>query len=237
MYSSNFLKIRVLTSVVTLSTLLVISSCAPHTSATAELPQVDPLRWTEKIQEFKQADAEQMPDSGAVLFVGSSSIVMWKTLAQDFPEISVINRGFGGSHMSDLNHFFDEIVLPYAPGKILVYEGDNDIAYGKSPETVLHDFKTFVSNVKAKLGETPIYFISIKPSISREAVIGEMMEANGLIWAECQLDDQLYFIDIFKPMLNDDNTIRSDIFIEDMLHLNAEGYKIWTKVVRDALAL
>ena len=128
--------------------------------------QPDPNRFAGEISAFEQWDNKNSFPADAVLFVGSSTIRMWQTRAS-FPDLPVINRGFGGSHISDINFYFKRVVSPYKPKVIVFYAGDNDIASGKSAQQVLDDFRRFVEMVRNQLPRTPIIFISIKPSESR----------------------------------------------------------------------
>ena len=201
----------------------------------ASHPALAQDRWEEAIQAFEQMDETDPPPQGAILFAGSSSIRMWSTLAEDFPDARVINRGFGGSQMSDLIHFADRIVTPYAPRLILVYEGDNDIAADKTAEKVFADYQQFVSLVHDALPETRIAFIAIKPSLARRSLMEEMRKANGLIEEYAGTRDRLDYIDIFTPMLGEDGEPLPDVFLDDGLHMNAAGYAIWTEAVRPYL--
>ena len=214
----------------------IIISCTSSPSVAPEVV-VDPLRFSDVVNGYKSADSLQRPRPNSVLFVGSSSIHGWKSLAADFPEINVVNRGMGGSHMSDLIYFMDDIVYPYSPNAIVVYEGDNDIAAGKTPETVLADYNTFVSGVLEKWPEKPIFFISIKPSLARIDHMENMAKANALIKARTEEVENLYYIDVFSPMLGEDGSPREDIFGHDGLHMNEIGYALWTDVIKAELGL
>ncbi len=196
----------------------------------------DSSRWEKYIARFEAADKKQMPQPDGVLFIGSSSIRMWKTLEQDFPGLPVINRGFGGSQIADSNHFAGRIVHPYKPRQIVLYAGDNDVAGGKSPETVLADFQQFLKTVRAKLPKVRVSFIAIKPSLSRWKLSGKMAMANSLVRDACGKDKRLDYIDIWQPMLDDNGKPRPDLFLGDGLHLNAKGYALWTSIVKPHLA-
>ena len=196
----------------------------------------DSSRWEKYIARFEAADKKQMPQPDGILFIGSSSIRMWKTLEQDFPGLPVINRGFGGSQIADSNHFTERIVHPYKPRQIVLYAGDNDVAAGKSPETVLADFQQFVKTVHGKLPKARVSFISIKPSLSRWKLSGKMARANSLVSDACGKDKRLDYIDIWQPMLGDDGRPKPDLFLGDGLHLNAKGYALWTSIVKPHLA-
>ena len=211
-------------------------NCGPTPPAAPEVT-VDPLRFSAAIADFKSADSLNKPRPNSVLFVGSSSIRGWKTLSADFPELNVINRGFGGSHMSDLIFYMDDIVFPYRPNAIVVYEGDNDIADGKTPEKILDDYNIFVSGVMEKWPEMPIFFISIKPSLARVDYMGKMAQANALVKARTEELNNLYYIDVFTPMLGENGTPREDIFGHDGLHMNEVGYALWTELIRGELGL
>lgn len=188
-------------------------------------------RWEERIQKFEKEDAENPPDKGGILFLGSSSIVMWKTDAA-FPDLAVINRGFGGSQIADSIHFAHRIAIPYAPRIIVFYAGDNDIAVGKSAETVFEDYKTFVGLIHEALPETRIVFVAIKPSIARWGLVGEMRKANALIRDYGAGKDLLDYLDVDTPMLGADGKPRKELFIKDGLHMTPEGYRLWNGLVR-----
>lgn len=218
--------------------LLVVSiGCGPAPDAAPQEVTVDPLRFTQAVNEFKAADSVRMPRPNSVLFVGSSSIRGWTTLTQDFPEINVINRGFGGSHMSDLIFYLDDLVFPYNPNAIVIYEGDNDIADGKTPEKVFADYLTFITAVQTKWPQKPIFFISIKPSLARVNVLENMAKANALIKAYIDTHETLYYIDVYSEMLGADKLPKPELFGPDGLHMNAEGYALWTGLVKRELGL
>ena len=197
---------------------------------------VDPLaKWEPEVAAFEKKDAESPAPTKAVLFLGSSSIRMWTGVAKDFPEHRVLNRGFGGSMISDSIALADRLVFPYQPRMIVFYAGGNDINAGKSPETVAADFQTFAEKVHAKLPETDIAFISIAPNPKRWAQVEKVKAANELIEHYCQATPHLKFINVFPHMLGPDGQPKEGIFRDDQLHMNAEGYKIWVEVVKPFL--
>jgi len=183
-----------------------------------------------EIRVFEAGDRTNPPPTQAVLFVGSSSIRLWKTLPEDFSNQRVINRGFGGSQISDAIHFAERIVLPYEPRAIVMYSGGNDINAGKSAERVFADFQTFVSVVWQKRPETHIAYISIAPNPARWSQIDRVRKANEWIEHYTRTDSRLSFIDVFPKMLGADGKPRPDIFVSDRLHMNANGYAIWKDV-------
>ncbi|MDQ3667621.1 MAG: SGNH/GDSL hydrolase family protein [Acidobacteriota bacterium] len=183
------------------------------------------------IKTFEEADKNKPPAKGAVLFIGSSSITLWKSLRGDFPRARVINRGFGGSHIEDSIDFANRIVFRAKPRLIVFYAGDNDIESGKSPAVVLEDFKKFVAVVHQKLPRTRIAFISIKPSPARWHLADKVKEANLLIKGFTETDRRLDYIDVFSPMLGKDGNPRAELFVEDRLHMNEAGYTLWRSIV------
>lgn len=186
-----------------------------------------PESWESDIQAFESTDRAQPPPRGAVLFVGSSSIRLWATLAQDFPEVDVINRGFGGSEIADSTHFADRIVVPYRPRQIVLYAGDNDLMNGKSPAQVAAAFEAFVARVRRDLPGVRIAFIAIKPSPARAHLLDGARAANERIRRIADADPRIDYIDVFTPMLDADGRPRDELFVDDRLHLNAAGYALW----------
>jgi len=194
-----------------------------------------PARWESAIKALEAADKTNPPPRNAIVFAGSSSILLWKTLAQDFPEYKIVNRGFGGSQISDSVAFAERIILPCRPRMVVLYAGDNDIAAGKPPEEVFGDFKAFVRKVQMALPKARIAFISIKPSPSRWHLVDKIKAANRMIEAYCRQDQRLIYIDVFQPMLGTDGQPRPELFIEDRLHMNAAGYALWTELIKPRL--
>ena len=218
------------------SLLLLALLCLARVPFTlADEPLTGFAKWETEISAYESADRKDPPPKGAIVFVGSSSIRLWKTLAQDFPQHRVLNRGFGGSQMEDSVHFADRIVLPYEPRMIIVYAGGNDINAGKTPEQVFDAFKAFVAKVRAKQPDTPIAYISIAGNPKRWAQVERVKAANALLASYCQSAPHLHFIDVFTHMLGPDGLPKPDIFVDDRLHMNAEGYKLWTGLLRPHL--
>ena len=191
--------------------------------------------WETEIAAFEASDKTNPPPKEAILFVGSSSIRLWQSLAHDFPEHKVINRGFGGSRLADCALLVDRVVIPYRPKMVLLYAGDNDIAEGKTPEEVFADFKTFVEKVHVALPKSRIAYISIKPSITRRQLLDNIKATNRLIEDYAQKKKNLMFIDVFTPMLSPDREPRKELFVSDGLHLNAAGYELWASIIRPYL--
>ncbi len=215
----------------TLWTVLLLTLIGGSLAPLAQ-PAADPFaKWEPEIRAFEQADKTNPPPAGVILFVGSSSIRFWSTLAQDFPGKPVLNRGFGGSQMSDCVHFIPRIVTPYRPRQIFLYEGDNDLASGKAPAQVFADYQSFVRDTRAALPDVPILFLSIKPSPSRWKFVEQAKEANRMIESFAKTQRNLSFIDMFTPLLGTDGQPLPDIYRADKLHLNAKGYAIWRGIV------
>jgi lysophospholipase L1-like esterase len=198
-------------------------------------------RFQREILAFEEADKKTPPPQGAVLFIGSSSIRLWRTLAQDFPELRVINRGFGGSQIEDSVRYAPRIVLPYRPRMIVMYAGGNDLNAGKTPQRVLEDFQAFVTAVHKELPKTRIVYVSINPSVARWSQEERVLEANRLIAAYVKENEgkaPLSFLDSHSRLLSKEGKPRPEILRADGLHLNDAGYALWTQVLRpDVLRL
>lgn len=188
-----------------------------------------------EIKAFETKDSLSMPEKGQVLLAGSSTFRLWLTYKQDLKDFPVINRGFGGSQMSDLNYYFDRIVSKYKPKMILVYEGDNDLNAGENPDSVIREFKEFVQMVKAKLPNTKIGFCSIRPSLARVAILEKQRIVNQAIRNFCKRKKRVYFVDIQKDFYLPNGELMTDIFVADKLHLNKKGYEIWANATQEFL--
>ena len=165
-----------------------------------------------------------------IIFAGSSSIRFWDT-KKYFPEKNIINHGFGGSETSDLVCYVQELIIQPKPSQIFIYEGDNDLANGKTVDLVLADLKTLLRIIKRHMPDIPVHLISPKPSIVRWNLRERYTSLNRRLDQLCQEREQVTFIDVWTPMLDEDGNLNEDLFIEDGLHMTDEGYEIWTKTV------
>jgi len=214
-----------------LLTALAAAGCATRPSPAPRALLATNLPFAKEINAFVEADRTNPPPKNATLFIGSSSIRLWKTLAQDFPRHRAINRGFGGSQIIDSVNYADRIVIPYRPRRIVMYAGGNDINAGKSPQQVLADFQAFVRKVRAVLPNTEIAYISIAPNPARWSQVDKVREANALISDYTRQQHRLSFINVFPHMLGADGLPRPEIFVADRLHMNAKGYELWKQIV------
>ncbi|MCK4560573.1 MAG: hypothetical protein KAV45_12385 [Calditrichia bacterium] len=194
----------------------------------------DPNRYREAIEYFRQYDNKNTFPEGAILFIGSSSIRLWAT-AKYFPGYPVINRGFGGSHISDIIYFIEPLVIKYKPRIIVFYAGDNDIAAGKNADQAFNDYKEYVQLVREQLPKSKIIYLPIKPSLARWSLWEDMNEANRLIRIFAEEDESLYYADTATPMLGNESLPDSSLFVEDGLHLNANGYELWSEILMPVL--
>lgn len=205
-------------------------------AAAAHAQDVPADPWKKEIDSMLASDASNPPPQHGVLFIGSSSIRMWSTLAQDFPGIPVVNRGFGGSRIADSTRNTDRLVAPYHPALVVLYAGDNDIAEQRTPAQVIGDFKAFVARQRRDSPHLPIVFISIKPSVARVALWPKMRDANEGIrqWANTQ--SKVIYIDVATKMLDANGRPRPELLLADGLHMQRTGYAIWVDALNPVLA-
>ncbi|MCE9558941.1 MAG: hypothetical protein K8R88_08315 [Armatimonadetes bacterium] len=203
---------------------------APGAFSTQKQDQPKPP-FEDAILKFEAEDKVNPPKPGGIVFIGSSSILGWKTLQKDFPAHNVINRGFGGSIISDSVRNAQRIVTPYRPEMVVFFAGSNDISAGHSAETVFADYQAFVQKVREKLPTVRIAFISISPAPSRAKFLEIDRTANTLIRNFCLQGDNLAFIDIVPLMLDANGAHRPELYGADRLHMNPDGYAIWRKAV------
>lgn len=190
-----------------------------------------------EIDAFRHEDSLHMPAPGAILFVGSSSFTKWKDVQDYFPGYRIINRGFGGSSLTDVIRYTDEIIVPYHPKQIVIYCGENDVAASDTitAGVVLSRVKELFALIRSRLPNTPIAYISIKPSVSRWKYEPVFVQANVMIKRFIRTRKNAAFIDVHSAMLRPDGSVMPDIFVSDNLHMNAKGYHIWQPIIRKYL--
>jgi lysophospholipase L1-like esterase len=193
-------------------------------------------RFQKEINEFKEEDSKSFPPKNAILFVGSSSFTKWKDVQEYFPGYTIINRGFGGSVLGDVIGYADDIIIPYHPKQVVIYCGDNDIADGAKATDVLHRFTELFKIIRSKLPNAAIVFVSVKPSPSRAALMPVVEEANAMVRQFLSTYPETGYVDVYHPMLTPEGRPKPEIFLEDSLHMNAQGYKIWKEAITPLLS-
>ena len=192
-------------------------------------------RWEPAIKKFEAEDIVNPPPKGATLFIGSSSFTLWTTIEEDFSPHKVINRGFGGAQITDVLTYMDRIVLPYAPANIVFYCGGNDLSVGASASNLMDEIETFVRRVHAELPDTDIYVLSVKPSPRRMNLWTKMQAVNAARQVFAENTDHVYYVDVSKGMFDNKGSLRGDIFLEDRVHMNKSGYKVWINILKSHL--
>ena len=191
-----------------------------------------PAFWND-IQAFKKKDSTEAPAKNPILFIGSSSFTMWTHMQDDFPGYTIINRGFGGSTLLDQVRYVNDVVFPYDPKQVFIYCGENDLAASDTVtgEEVARRFYQLFGLIRKKMPKVQITYVSMKPSPSRHFLLKKMIRGNELIWKFLSSKRRTAYIDVYKEMIDDEGKPRTDIFLDDNLHMNEDGYAIWRRLI------
>ncbi|MCB9746447.1 MAG: GDSL family lipase [Alphaproteobacteria bacterium] len=197
----------------------------------------DPRGWEFELRHFDAEDAAAPPEPGRVVFTGSSSIRFWETLEADMAPWPVLRRGFGGCKMADVRYHLERVCLRYAPSAVVLYAGDNDLGLlsRTTPAQVAEALADIERALHARAPEAPLLVLSIKPSPLRWRQWPRMQEANALLRAFAEATPRCHWVDVAQPMLGEGGRPRRELYARDGLHMSAEGYALWTGVVRATL--
>lgn len=197
----------------------------------------DPEAWESSIRQFEVQDKRQPPTPNSILFVGSSTFTLWKTLEKDMSPLKIINRGFGGSKITDIVRYSDRIVIPYNPKAIVLFAGTNDIAWPKpaTAQQVYQAYLAFTRQVSDLLPTTQIYYVAITPTPARWTYWEIANEANRLIQQHSRTDDRFHFIDLTARFIGPDGKPDRKLYRMDGLHPNQKGYAVWTETIKPIL--
>ena len=213
---------------ISILTRLLILTLVSGTAAAQTAAPPNPDRFEPEIRKFEEADRNAPLQKDVVVFVGSSSIRRWDTVAKDFPHVPVLNRGFGGSEASDVVRYAERAILPPKPARIVFYAGDNDLARGKTPAQIAADVKQLWALIGSKLPDARMAIISVKPSLARWSLVEQTRETNKRLQSLAASDPRLSYIDVFTPMIGPDGKPIPEHFVEDGLHMTPAGYRVWT---------
>ena len=197
----------------------------------------DPTVYAEDIEDLLAQTRAGPPPEGAVVFTGSSSIRLWSTLKRDMDPLPIIQHGFGGAKLGDVEFYADQLVTPFDPQAVVVFAGTNDLQphASKPPEVLLRTYQAFVTRVRIDLPDVPIYFIGITPTPRRWVIWDQAQETNRLIRDWSDQDPNLLYIETGPALLGENGQPDPENYRLDKLHLSDEGYAIWTEIIRTRL--
>lgn len=203
-------------------------------AAAAPVKRPDPARYASRVNAYLDIDKQTPEPACGILFIGSASVVGWKTLKEDMAPAPVFARGLGASTIADQTYWFDKLVSPYRPRAIFMYATENDVVNGLTPEEVLEDLKTFMALKTKVLGSTPVYFLAAKPSPARLAFAADQQKANDLARQLAAKRNDLTYIDVAHVMWEGGKVLGQlrPLYIPDGIHLTPEGFEIWTKIIK-----
>ena len=208
---------------------LIVILCLVFSFEVKSQEYPDPKRFYNEIKSELEESPFKKSDKPLIVFSGSSSIRFWIDLDKDFIEYDILNRGFGGSIFSDLNYFINELIIKHNPDLIVLYEGDNDIAFNIPTKYIYDDFKKSYELIRKKNENVPIIYIAPKPSPARWDKKNKYDELNNLIKEFCKMKQKTYYFDTWSIMIDNEGNIPKKYFWTDMLHMNKSGYQIWKK--------
>lgn len=188
-----------------------------------------------EIQKFRKDDSLSAPPANPILFVGSSSFRMWKDVKDYFPGYTILNRGFGGSGIPHVIQYADDVIFKYNPRQIVIYCGENDLGPDVKGEYIANKFKELFQLIRSRMPGVPIAYISMKPSPRREKFLDAMKDGNKRIKKFLKKQKKAAYIDVYSAMRKEDGSLNTDLFLEDNLHMNSKGYKIWQPLIQPHL--
>jgi|GEM_PF-388577 len=223
------------TLVTLLLALAVFSTSTVSAQLTDKYAAAAKEQWEDTIKKFEELDKQNVYPADSILFIGSSSIRLWDTLARDMAPFPVIQRGYGGATFQDLAVFAKRLVDPHEFRAVVVFVA-NDIVGKKdhdlTPEEIAALYGDVVKTVRAKDARAPVFLIAITPTESRWRAWPQIEKANAAMAAVCEAGENVHFISTAKEFLNEEGSPKTELFRDDQLHLNADGYKLWTKIIR-----
>jgi len=217
-------------------------TATPTTLIKSVIPfeQRDETSWITRYQgdiNRYQKENKRLKDlSCDVLFLGSSSINLWDTIYEDFAPLKLIRRSYGGATLRDMIYNYNTIAKGYTPKSILLYV-ENDLGNHKEGVNAVKCFdlfRIFIDKLKKDYPNTPLIVVSLKPSQHKADQLKDQLLVNALLEENATAQGYTY-VDITKVMYDEAGNLRTDIFKEDNLHMNAEGYKLWTAILKPLL--
>jgi len=219
-----------------LTTTLAAFSLFASSFSSSRAEELNLNRFEQDIKNFENKDQKQKRTSAETVFVGSSTFTMWKQLETDFSEFKAINRGFGGSTLPEINHYFDQLVCKYKPKRVVLYAGTNDIAeLHHTGKEVEKDVEAFYSKLSSCCPEAEFYFVSMSMAPCRTEFENQYNEGNRAVLEFMKHTKHAHYINVVPLMRDKQNRLRADLFGLDRLHMTESGYALWKPAIMKAL--
>lgn len=217
---------------------MVIAGPVPgaETTLPADAPEV--TRWEEEVAALEAIDKEEADPDDAILFIGSSSVRLWESIAADMEPWPVIRRGYGGARYRDLCHYTRRLVAPHEPRAVVVFVANDITSPTKSPgvDQVMADVRATLAAIRACHPDVPVFFVAVTPTESRWPAWPKIARLNEALAELTATEPETLFIATADRFL-DPATGRPipALFRDDRLHLSAAGYAVWAELINAAL--
>ncbi|MDQ0481541.1 GDSL-type esterase/lipase family protein [Guptibacillus hwajinpoensis] len=164
------------------------------------------------------------------IFLGDSltDYYEWGEALSDF---RVLNRGIAGDTTTGVLNRLDEVIKA-KPDRVYLLIGINDMIAGQSINKIETNYKQILDTLKTNSPNTEVYVQSVFPV--NTALTGHRLknpvikELNERLKALSSLYNYQY-IDIYSDLVEFEQLNKNYTF--DGLHLNGEGYKVWTRKI------
>jgi len=199
----------------------------------------DPRAWEGDIAELVANTEAGNPPEDAVLFVGSSSIRLWDTLADDMAPLPVIRHGFGGAKIYDVVYYAEPLITRWNAPKVVIFVSSNDINgnddHEKAPVYIGKQLRALFEIIFSVKPETEVFYIAITPTEFSWDKWESVKRANTIASQVCDEFENATYIETANIFLDENGEPNSDLFLFDGLHLNDDGYKVWTDRIKPFL--
>ncbi len=180
------------------------------------------------------APFERLPGRDVVVITGSSTVRFWRTSAGAFPDAQVVNTGFGGSTMEQLRRHYGGLIARFAPDRVYIGSGDNDLVAGRAVAEVVADTEALLAALLRDRPTAEVALIAAKPSLQRWFLRDRYEALNGAFARIAERDDRITFVDVWNELLDPRGWIRPELYASDGLHLNRNGYRIYADAIAAA---
>jgi lysophospholipase L1-like esterase len=196
-------------------------------------------KWESDIVKLEDKNQQEQYPEDAILFIGSSSIRRWDSIAEDIAPYIPIQRGYGGARYSDLAYFADRLITPHQYQAVVMFVA-NDVQNQKGDaDTDLDDIDGLVRHIVSVSAKhapgKPFFIIEVTPTQSRQSIWDKTKRLNAILREVCFSTPDTFFIETAETFLTDDKQPIERLFVEDRLHLNADGYDLWASLIKSEL--
>lgn len=166
-----------------------------------------------------------------IVFLGDS-ITARCDWSEVFPEYVTANRGIGSDTTQGVKNRLNSVVS-LRPEMVVILIGVNDVSYKIEAQST-DNMSTILKELKEAIPDLKIIVVSVLPATSDMSTLYKIRDMNESFKTVCK-EKACTFLDVYGAFAKENGTPRMELYSDDIIHLNGEGYSVLFDALEDKI--